>query len=222
MAANQTSKVIQRLLHAVLSQNGAGLTDGQLLGRFVEQRDDTAFAALVKRHGPMVWGVCSRALGNHHDAEDAFQAAFLVLFRKAGSVRPREMVVNWLHGVARRAAWQVRRIESRRREKQVTELPERPAVQKHDVQELQTLLDEELGNLPDKYRVLILLCDIEGKTRKEAARQLNVPEGTVAGRLARARSLLAKRLAGAGSCCPAVLSRPYCRRMLSPRAFRNR
>src|SRR5262249_54145222 len=152
-----------------------------------------AFAALVKRHGAMVWGVCQRVLGNHHDAEDAFQTTFLILFRKASSVRPREMVVNWLHGVARQAALQVRRIEGRRREKQVMELPEPKAVPERDWRELYSLLDEELGNLPDKYRVIILLCDIEGKTRAEVSRQLSLPDGTVASRLARARSILAKR-----------------------------
>src|SRR5690348_8289434 len=103
MKMSQTSKVIQHLRQAMLSRDGAGLTDGQLLGCFVERRDEAAFAALVRRHGPIVWGVCRRLL-SHHDAEDAFQAAFLVLSLKAATVRPREMVANWLHGVARRAA----------------------------------------------------------------------------------------------------------------------
>ena len=103
MATGRTSELIQHLGTAVLRRDGAGLTDGQLLGRFLEQRDQAAFAALVRRHGPMVWGVCRRLL-SHHDAEDAFQATFLVLFRKAASVRPREMVASWLYGVARQAA----------------------------------------------------------------------------------------------------------------------
>jgi RNA polymerase sigma factor (sigma-70 family) len=199
MATGRTTEVIQHLGRAVLQRDGAGLTDGQLLGRFLEQRDQAAFAALVKRHGTMVWGVCRRLLG-HHDAEDAFQAAFLVLFRKAASVRPREMLASWLHGVARQAALHARRTAGRRRakERQVGEMPE-PAVTERDVwRDLRPLLDEELSRLPDKYRAAVVLCDLEGKTRKEAARQLGWPEGTVAGRLARARAVLAKRLARRG------------------------
>ena len=199
MTTSQTSKVIQQLRAAVLLQDGAGLTDGQLLGCFVERRDEAAFAALVKRHGPMIWGVCRRLL-SHHDAEDAFQAAFLVLSRKAATVLPREMVANWLHGVARQTALQIRRIAVRRRarERQVSEMPE-PASAEQDLwRDLQPLLDEALRRLPDKYRAVIVLCDLEGKTRKEVARQLGVPEGTVAGWLARARAMLAKRLARHG------------------------
>src|SRR6516162_8929801 len=108
MATSQTSEVIQHLRRTVLLRDGCGLTDGQLLGCFIERRDETAFASLVRRHGPMVWGVCRRLL-NLHDAEDAFQATFLVLVRKAASVVPREMVPNWLYGVAHQAALQARR-----------------------------------------------------------------------------------------------------------------
>src|SRR5215471_15359344 len=104
MSNSKASKFIQQLRRAMLLQDGAGMTDGQLLDCFLTQRDDAAFAALVRRHGPMVWGVCRRVLDNHHDAEDAFQATFLVLVRKASSVEPREMVVNWLYGVAYQTA----------------------------------------------------------------------------------------------------------------------
>jgi RNA polymerase sigma factor (sigma-70 family) len=199
MATNQTSKVIQHLRRAVLLQEGAGLTDGQLLGCFIEHRDEAAFAALVHRHGPMVWGVCRRLL-NHHDAEDAFQATFLVLSRKTASIRPRELVANWLYGVAHHTALQARRTATRRRarEKQVTATPEPEVVQQDFWHDLQPLLDEELSRLADKYRGVIVLCDLEGKTRKEVAVQLGCPEGTVAGRLARARAMLAKRLARRG------------------------
>jgi RNA polymerase sigma factor (sigma-70 family) len=148
----------------------------------------------------MVWGVCRRILGSYHDAEDAFQATFLVLVRRAASIVPREMVANWLYGVAHQTALKARATAARRRgrERHVTVMPE-PAVIERDLwRDLQPLLDEELSRLPDRYRAVIVLCDLEGKTRREAARQLDVPEGTVAGQLARARVLLAKRLAQRG------------------------
>src|SRR3712207_5978152 len=107
MATGQVSEVVGQLRKAVLRQGAAGVTDAQLLGRFVEYRDEAAVAALVRRHGPMVWGVCRRLLG-HHDAEDAFQATFLVLARKAASIRPRELVANWLYGVAHQTARKAR------------------------------------------------------------------------------------------------------------------
>jgi RNA polymerase sigma factor (sigma-70 family) len=199
MATKQTITFLQHLRRAVLLQDEAGLTDGQLLGCFIERGEEAAFAALVKRHGPMVWGVCRRLL-SHHDAEDAFQAAFLVLFRKAASIRPREMVANWLYGVAHQTALQARRAVARRKEREtlVSKMPEPEAVQQDLWHDLQPLLDQELSRLPDKYRAVIILCDLEGKTRREAARQLGLPEGTVAGWLARARTMLAKRLTQRG------------------------
>src|SRR5262245_62087191 len=124
-----TTSVIEHLRRVVLRRDGAGLGDGELLRSFIERHDEAALAALVRRHGPMVWGVCRRLLG-HHDAEDAFQATFLVLVRKAASVRPREMVGNWLYGVAHQAALQARRTAARRRarEVQVTVMPDNQAV----------------------------------------------------------------------------------------------
>src|SRR4051794_28793644 len=107
MPTNLLSMVLQRLRRAAL-RDGAGLTDGQLLGKFIDQQDETAMAALVDRHGPMVWRVCCRVLGNHHDAEDAFQATFLVLVRKAKSVAPRDLLANWLYGVAFQTARKAR------------------------------------------------------------------------------------------------------------------
>ncbi|HTU21362.1 MAG TPA: sigma-70 family RNA polymerase sigma factor [Gemmataceae bacterium] len=198
MATNPTSQVIQHLRRVLLQEN-AGLTDGQLLGIFIESRDEAAFAALVKRHGRLVWNVCRRLLGPQ-DAEDAFQATFLVLCRKAASIRRREMLASWLYGVAYQTALQARRTAARRRrwEKQVVDMPE-PAVMETDLwHDLQPLLDQELSRLPDNYQMVILLCDLEGKTRKEVARQLGLPEGTVASRLTRARAILAKRLARHG------------------------
>jgi RNA polymerase sigma-70 factor (ECF subfamily) len=194
------SKVLQHLRRAALLRDGAGLTDGELLEAYVTGQDGAYFEALVRRHGPMVFGVCRRVLRDPHDAEDAFQATFLVLVRKAGSVVPREMVGNWLYGVAYRTALEAKRATARRRarERQVDDMPH-PTVEPEECwRDLQPLLDRELNRLPDKYRVPVVLCDLEGRTRKEAARQLDLPEGTVSGRLTTARRILAKRLARHG------------------------
>ena len=196
MAISQMSEVIQHLRRAVLLREGAGLTDGQLLKDYLGRRDEATLAALVQRHAPMVWGVCRRVLRNYHDAEDAFQATFLVFVRKAASIASPELLANWLYGVAHQTALNARATTAKRgaRERQVTEMPE-PVVMERDLwADLQPLLDQELSCLPDKYRVAIVLCHLEGKTRKEAARQLAVPEGTLAARLARGRAMLAKRL----------------------------
>jgi RNA polymerase sigma factor (sigma-70 family) len=200
MATSHLGEAIRCLRQALLRGDEASLTDGQLLAWFINQRDEAAVATLVRRHGPMVWGVCRRLLPGHHDAEDAFQATFLVLVRKAASIKPREMVANWLHGVARQTALKARATVAKRRvrERQVAEMPEPGAVQQDLWPDLRPLLDQELSRLPDKYRAVVILCDLEGKTRKEAAQQLGCPEGTVAGRLARARAMLAKRLARRG------------------------
>jgi RNA polymerase sigma factor (sigma-70 family) len=195
MAIKQMSEVIRHLRRTV-SQRGDERTDAQLLESFLRQREEAALAVLIRRHGPMVWGVCRRLLRSHHDAEDAFQATFLVLVQKGTTIRDPEMVGNWIYGVAHQTAVRMRTTAAKRgaRERQMTEMPE-PAAAEHDLRnDLRPLLDRALTRLPDKYRVLIVLCDLEGKTRKQVARQLTLPEGTVAGRLARARALLAKRL----------------------------
>ena len=200
MATSQMSAVVQELRRVVLRHDEAGLTDGQLLERYISRRDEAALEALVQRHGPMVWGVCCRVLSNYHDAEDAFQVTFLVLVRKAASIASRDLLANWLHGVAYQTALKARATAARRRarERPMTEMPEPAAVQQDLWHDLEFLLDHELSRLPDKYRIAVVLCDLQGKTRKEAARQLDWPEGTVAGRLARARAMLAKRLARRG------------------------
>src|SRR6476660_5672116 len=132
MPSSPLDPVIQRL-RAAGERDGAGSPDGELLTRFLSQRDDEALAALVHRHAPMVWGVCRRVLRNHHDAEDAFQATFLVLVRKAASIVPRQMVANWLYGVAHQTALNARATAAKRkgRERQLTEMPE-PAVAEQD------------------------------------------------------------------------------------------
>ena len=179
----------------------AGLADGDLLDRFVRLGDDAALGVIVGRHGGMVWGVCLRILRDHHDAEDAFQATFAVLARRAGVVAPGAMVGPWLHGVARRTAAKMRATREARRRREVAagSLPEpagRGAPAGQD--DLAADLDRELDRLPGKYRVPIVLCELEGLTHREAADQLGWPVGTVAGRLSRGRAILARQLARRG------------------------
>src|SRR6516162_5198242 len=133
MATSQMSEVIQHIRRTVLLRDAARLSDGQLLEDYISRRDEAAFATLVRRHGPMVWGVCRRVLCNHHDAEDAFQATFLVLVRRAGSISSRELLANWLYGVAHQTALKARATAGKRkgREGQVTDMPE-PAVTDQD------------------------------------------------------------------------------------------
>jgi RNA polymerase sigma factor (sigma-70 family) len=185
MATSQVSGLIQHLRRVTLLRDGAGLTDAQLLEDFISRRNEAALAVLVHRHAPMVWGVCRRVLTNYHDAEDAFQVTFLVLVRKAASIASRELVANWLYGVAHQTALKARATAARRkeRERQVTEMPE-PVVEEQELwRDLRPVLDEELSHLPDRYRSVIVLCDLAGKTRKDAARELGCPVGTVGGRL---------------------------------------
>ncbi len=201
MANRQMNKVVDYLRRAVLADGEVDLTDGQLLEHFVSHHDEAAVTALIRRHGPMVWGLCRRVLRGHHDAEDAFQATFLVFVRKAASITPKEMVANWLYGVAHQIALKARATLAKRRtrEKQVMYTPEPKAETERELwRDLQPVLDQELSRLPDKYRVALILCDLEGKTRKEAARQLKIPEGTLSSRLATAKRMLAKRLARQG------------------------
>jgi RNA polymerase sigma factor (sigma-70 family) len=177
-----------------------GLSDGQLLGRFLERREGAVFEVIVDRHGPMVWGVCRRVLRDHHDAEDAFQATFLVLARKASSVLPRERLGNWLHGVAFQTAMNARVMRAKRwaRETQVPDMPE-PMAEPDDLRDaLAESLDRELSRLPEKYRIPLVLCELEGQTHREAAEQLGWPIGTVSSRLSRAKAMLASRLSRRG------------------------
>src|ERR1051326_2304872 len=145
--------VVERLRNTVLAQDEARLTDGQLLTRIVETGDQSAIATIARRHGAMVWGVCRRVLSNHHDAEDAFQASFLVLVRKAASVRKREAVANWLYGVAYHTALKLRTklARWRTREKQGVTIPEPQITEQHDWCDLHVVLDQELSRLPEKY-----------------------------------------------------------------------
>jgi len=197
---NRVLQHIRRLLHP-----GAADTDAELLRQFVATRDEAAFTALVSRHGPMVRDVCRRLLTDDNDIDDALQATFLVLVRKAPGLRPASLA-GWLHGVAHRVALNARKSASRRqrheREARAMTPAEAPADRSWD--DLRPVLDEELSRLPEKYRAPLVLCYLEGKTNEEAAQQLSWTKGTVSGRLARARDLLRLGLTRRGISLSAV------------------
>src|SRR5262245_20363487 len=153
-------EVLRRLYQVVLP-DAESVSDGQLLRRYVASREEAAFVALLRRHGPMVLGVCRRVLRDGHEAEDAFQATFLVLAQKASVVQPPEQVGNWLYGVAYRTALKARATNARRRagEQRLRQRPG-PDAPQEDWRELQPLLDEELNRLPDRYRTPVVLCDL--------------------------------------------------------------
>jgi RNA polymerase sigma factor (sigma-70 family) len=200
MATSPMTKVIANLRKTLLQRDYVSLTDGQLLASFLKHRDEGAFEALVRRHGPTVLGVCRRVVGNVHDADDAFQATFLVLLRRATDIGSRELVGNWLYGVAYRTALKAKALNVRR---QAKERPGQdmldPLVEPREFwQDLQPILDEELNRLPDKYRAPILLCDLQGTPQRQAARLLSLPVGTLAYRLSAGRRILAKRLTQRG------------------------
>src|SRR5262245_61889993 len=181
--------------------------DAELVERFVTGRDEAAFAGLVERHGPLVLGVCQRVLRHHHDAEDAFQATFLVLARKARFIRRRDALASWLYKVAYHLAVKLRASAERRRqvELQPPPVPEMPAEDLIAWGDLRMALDEELDRLPEKYRAPLLLCCLAGRTRDEAAEQLGWTLGTLKMRLERGRQLLRSRLARRGLSVSAVL-----------------
>jgi RNA polymerase sigma factor (sigma-70 family) len=173
----------------------ATLSDAVVLARFIEQREDAAFAELVRRHGPVVRAACRRALGASPDADDAFQVVFVILARKAVSLRNADRLGPWLHTVAVRAANRVRQMARRRqdRERQVSAMPE-PALPPPEPDDWLPWLDAEIQRLPDRLRIPLVLCELEGKSRAESARLLGLKEGTLSSRLARAREVLRKRL----------------------------
>jgi RNA polymerase sigma factor (sigma-70 family) len=178
-------------------------SDAELLDAYAGSGDARAFEVIVRRHGPMVLGVCRRVLRHDHDADDAFQATFLVLAHKAKSVSPSAALAAWLHGVARRTSLRARSRAARRAavERQVPPRTADPAPA-----ELDPALDEELGRLPERYRVPIVLCDLEGRLRSDVAAALGCAEGTLSARLTRGRRLLADRLRCRGVTVPAALA----------------
>jgi RNA polymerase sigma factor (sigma-70 family) len=209
MPGEALNTAVEKLRGLVAAGVFSAHSDGQLLELFLRRRDEAAFATLVQRHGPMVLGVCRRVLGDPHEAEDAFQATFLVLVRKAAGIRNRQGVSVWLYGVAWRTALQLKtRAATRRRHETRAAHAGEPAARAEDPElaDLRRLLDEELSRLPAKYRDPLVLCHLEGFTTEQAARQLSWPTGTVAGRLARGRELLRHRLTRRGVALAAVLA----------------
>ncbi len=204
MASGQLDTVV-RHLHQLSDAAQAGeRSDAELLERFAARQEEAAFAALVKRHGPMVVSVCRRVLGNAHDAEDAFQATFLILVRRASSLR-RAALGGWLHEVALRVALRARAsAHSRRRhEQRAPDTPREDSLTAVVWRDLQPILDEEVQGLPNACRGAFVLCYLEGKTYEQAARQLGCRPGTISRRLARARELLRGRLTRRGLVLPA-------------------
>jgi RNA polymerase sigma factor (sigma-70 family) len=201
---NMQSGTILRHMHMMGARES---NDEQLLHAFVEQRDESAFNVLVERHGPLVLRVCQSLLRHRQDAEDAFQAAFFVLARKAASVRKGEPLANWLYGVAYRLTMQVKRNAARRRvhETHVKSMPQRTALDELSWREVEAILHEEIDRLPTKYRDVFVLCGLGGVSRGDAARELGILEGTLSSRLAGARKLLQNRLTHRGVSLAAVL-----------------
>jgi RNA polymerase sigma factor (sigma-70 family) len=207
MVKGQAGTVVH-YLHRLATTLGRELTDTELLQRFTLRRDEGAFTALVHRHGRLVWDVCHHVLHHAQDAEDAFQATFVVLAANAGRIRKQERLASWLHGVARRVALRARRDAARRRkhEKEASGMSRKQEPAELSWREVRCLLDEEVQRLPDRYRVPFVLCVLEGHTLAEAAQQLGWKQGTVSGRLTRARQQLRQRLARRGAELTAIVA----------------
>jgi RNA polymerase sigma factor (sigma-70 family) len=209
MATTQAQIVLRHIRELTAAENAQRLLDCELLDRFTVEHQEDAFTTLVRRHGPLVLGVCRRVLGNLHDAEDAFQAAFLVLARKAPSIHKGESLSSWLHRVAYHVALQAReRLAARQRHERGTQpRPTPDALAEVSGRELVSVIDEELQGLSERYRAPLVLCYLEGKTRDEAAQQLGWSLGTFKRRLERAKECLRARLARRGlSLCVAGLA----------------
>jgi RNA polymerase sigma factor (sigma-70 family) len=205
MAAATLNTFLQRLRRLLGGAAVEGVTDGQLLARFLRERDEVAFTTLVQRHGPMVWALCRRLVRNEADAEDAFQATFLILARKADSIRKKNSVAGWLYGVAARVASRARAVAGRLRLQpaDVLDTAEARPEPGADMRDLQALLQDELCRLPESDRAVLVLCYLEGKTHRQAASELGWARGSVARRLKAARARLRAGLARRGLALPA-------------------
>ena len=207
MTNSQLDPVLQHIRKLASVHPIEGRTDLQLLQQFASAGDQAAFAALLQRHGGMVLGVCRQVLHHLHDAEDAFQATFLVLARNANSIRKGSALASWLHGVAYRIAMKAKRDAARRRVKEGQVRSMQSTNPSGDLawREVQALLHEEIQRLPQAYRSAFVLCFLEGRSRAEVADQLGLKEGTVSSRLARARKQLQERLSARGVALSAAL-----------------
>lgn len=208
MATAGLGDAVRRVFDRV--RDGASHGDGDLLTRYRTERDQEAFGSLVRRHGPMVLGVCRRVLRDSHAADDAFQATFLVLAKKAEAVRPPDRLAPWLYGVAYRTALKARGRAFRRRQVEQDYAAgagvRSGAAPACEAGELLPVIDEQLNGLPEKYRTPLLLCGVQGLNKAEAAQRLGLPEGTVSSRLARARDMLRDRLVRRGVAVPAAFA----------------
>jgi RNA polymerase sigma factor (sigma-70 family) len=207
MAPKQLGATLRHLRSLAATGHCAARPDSDLLGAYLGGNDQDAFAALVRRHGPLVLGVCRRVLLDAHAAEDAFQATFLLLARNAAAIRKQSSLASWLYGVAYRVARSAKRSAARRRRHESEANAMRRTADSSDVswREVQAVLDEELQKLPEIHRAAFVLCCLENRARAEAARELAVTEGTVWNRVARARKLLRERLAARGVTLSALL-----------------
>jgi RNA polymerase sigma factor (sigma-70 family) len=207
MATAQLGTLLRHINKLAAGPRAPQRTDGQLLDDFAARRDEGAFTTLVSRHGPMVLRAVQRVLGHEQDAEDAFQATFLVLARSAASIRRREALAGWLHGVAYRVALKARRGAARRRKHEARLRDRVPRAEPGPSwDEVQAVLDEEVRRLPEPFRAAFTLCVLEGKSWPQAAAELGCREGTVASRVGRARQRLRRRLAGRGIKLSALLA----------------
>src|SRR6516165_8064241 len=205
MATANLSDFLRRLSRGMAAEMLAEDSDRQLVNRMLAERDEAAFEAVVHRHGPMVYRVCWRVLRHSHDAEDAFQATFLVLAQKLRTLRKHASLASWLHGVAHRVALKAKaKSAARRRREDQAAMPDSLPPDDVTWRELRSALDCELSRLPDKWRLPLILCYLEGQTQDESARQLGSSQRTLRRRLEEAKAALGRRLAGRAVCCPAL------------------
>src|SRR5262249_17436258 len=208
MAKATLTRVMQHVRMLATAQSDANASDAELLHAFITDRDQDGFTALVHRHGPMVWHVCRRALGQQQDAEDAFQATFLILARKAAAVRKRAALASWLYGTARRIALSIKRAAARRRSREGQVKAMRPSDPCAELawREGQALLEEEIGGLPAEDQAGFVLRCLESRSQTEVAALLGLKEGTVSSRLNWARKRLQSRLARRGVTLSVVMA----------------
>jgi RNA polymerase sigma factor (sigma-70 family) len=208
MSSSAMQTGIRCLRQRLAAERGPDESDEQLLHAFLNNHDEAAFAALVRRHGPTVLHVCRRVLGHEQDAEDAFQAVFLVLARNAASLRKRASLASFLHGTAYRTALKAKQSAARRRKHEGQAPARSPADPAGELlwREMRVLLDEEIAQLPDSCRSVFVLCCLENLSQAEAGRRLGLKERTVSNRLAAARERLSRQLARRGVELTAVLA----------------